>query len=268
MTLWAADSHVHFHKQFNIGEFFDSCFINLTKISDSDIENGILFFTEGWNEDYFNQLRTVQKITSSRDSKSNYKVNDNKKNSFEIRWEERGMTILAIQGYQVVSKEKIEVLSLGTKTRISDGASVEAIIMKIKELGGVPILPWGFGKWIGVRGRIVDELISNQKDQFFIGDNGGRTSLIPYPKQFRMAKEKNIKILPGSDPLPFPSEADRALSYGFLFNIDIDEADPWNSIKVALLSEDFSVNEFGKLTNPISFIKNQISMQLKKRSSK
>ena len=268
MTLWAADSHVHFHRQFKIGEFFDSCFINLTKISDSDIENGILFFTEGWDEDYFNQLRAVQKITSSRDTKTHYKVNDNKKNSFEVRWEEKGMTILVIQGYQVVSKEKIEVLSLGTKTRISDGASVEAIIMNIKELDGIPVLPWGFGKWFGTRGRIVDELISNQKGQFFIGDNGGRTGLIPYPKQFSMAKEKNIKILPGSDPLPFSSEADRALSYGFLFNMDIDESDPWISIKTTLLSEGFSVNKFGNLTDPISFVKNQISMQLKKKSSK
>jgi hypothetical protein len=268
MTTWAADSHVHFHRQFNIGEFFDSCFKNLTEISSSSIRNGILFFTEGWNEDYFNELRSLQNITSSLDSKILYKVLGKKVNSFEVRWDDRAMTILSIQGYQIVSKEKIEVLSLGTNKRISDGDSIENIITNIHDLGGIPVIPWGFGKWIGTRGRIVDELIANQKYKFFIGDNGSRTELIPYPVQFNSANNKDIKILPGSDPLPFSSEVKRPLSYGFIFNTDVDQINPWNSIKTTLLSKNFNVNKFGRLTNPFLFAKNQISMQLKKRAGK
>ena len=41
----------------------------------------------------------------------------------------------------------------------------------------------------------------------FLGDNGGRSSMLPYPTQFNLAEANEMKILPGSDPLPFPQEA-------------------------------------------------------------
>lgn len=268
MTTWAADSHVHFHRQFSVGDFFDSCFRNLTRISSSSVRNGILFFTEGWNEDYFDSFRSLKSIASSINNKIQYTVQNVKKNSFEVQWVEKAMTVISIQGYQIVSREKIEVLSLGTSKRIPDGELIEDVISEVHETGGIAVIPWGFGKWMGNRGRIMDKLITNNRPQFFIGDNGGRTSLIPYPKQFIKAKSKGIKILPGSDPLPFSSEVNRPLSFGFTFEMDEIELDPWNSIKSTLLKEDFSFNNFGKLTSPFLFAKNQISMQLKKRSSK
>jgi len=62
MTLWAIDSHVHFHDCFDKGLFFNSCFKNMASISYTDTKHGMLFFTEGRNEDSYNYLRTIKEI--------------------------------------------------------------------------------------------------------------------------------------------------------------------------------------------------------------
>jgi hypothetical protein len=100
----------------------------------------------------------------------------------------------------------------------------------------------------------------------FLGDNGGRSSLLPYPTQFNLAETNGMKILPGSDPLPFPQEAKRPMSYGFISNINFDETKPWESVKKSLLGTDLKIEKFGNLTSVPMFIKTQIAMQIKKRN--
>ncbi len=53
---------------------------------------------------------------------------------------------------------------------------------------------------------------------------GEELLLLPNPTQFNLAEANGMKILPGSDPLPFPQEAKRPMSYGFIANIDFDES--------------------------------------------
>ena len=77
-----------------------------------------------------------------------------------------------------------------------------------------------------------------------------------------------MMILPGSDPLPFPGEVKRPMSYGFILNANVIESNPWESIKEALLNTNLKIEKFGRLITPLSFIKTQIAMQIKKRKSK
>lgn len=268
MTLWAVDSHVHFHKCFDEGLFFDSCFNNLSKISSSSVKHGLLFFTESKNEDSFNYLKSKTKIKSTLNENTNYLVNKIDKGcAIDVNWIEGGMRILIFPGFQVVTKENLEVLSLGTIKRLSDGLLIEETISNVISLGGIPVLPWGFGKWFGNRGKKIDEMINKRIPDLFLGDNGGRSSILPFPTQFDLAEINGMKILPGSDPLPFPQEAKRPMSYGFIFdaNINFDESNPWESVKRSLLGDDLEIEKFGNLTSPLAFTRTQIAMQIKKR---
>ena len=269
MTLWAVDSHVHFHKCFDEGLFFDSCFDNLSRITSSSIINGILFFTEGKNEDSFNYLKSKTKIESSSNKDVIYVVSQiDNGNAIDVRWIDAGIRIIIFPGFQIVTKENLEVLSLGTNKRLSDGASIEETIANVISIGGIPVLPWGFGKWYGNRGKKVEELIRKKISPLFFGDNGGRSSLLPFPVQFKTAQMNDIKIFPGSDPLPFSDGQMRAMSYGFTIDAEINESNPWGSIKETLLNADLKIEKFGRLTQPWSFVKTQVAMQIKKRKNK
>lgn len=269
MKLWIADSHVHFHKCFSEEKFFDNCINNILQASHNSEANGIIFLAQGNHEDSFNFLRQKKIIKCLINPKINYIVSETQDNSaIELRWIERGITILIIPGFQIVTKENLELLSLGTMIRHSDGSPIEETISNVFNTGGIPVLPWGFGKWYGKRGEIVNEIIEKNIQNLFLGDNGGRTNLLPYPPQFKNAIRKKIKILPGSDPLPFPQEMIRPLSYGFKFTAEINNSSPWTEIKKKLLDQSFKVDTYGGLTNPFKFLKTQLTLQLKKGKEK
>ncbi len=265
MTEWAIDSHVHFHKCFDEGLFFDSCFRNLLKIKSDNINNAILCFTEGKYENSFNYLIAKEKIKSTLQKNIEYQVRALENgDSIEIQLKEAGKRIIIFPGFQVVTAENLEVLALLVSERIPDKLSAEDTISKVLEMNGIPVLPWGFGKWYGSRGKKINQLIENFKSKIFLGDNGGRSNLLPYPEQFRLAETNGIRILPGSDPLPFPSEAKRPLSYGFTLNFMLNNIEASRCFKDAILDSSMNVRSFGKLTSPFTFIKTQLAMQFKK----
>jgi hypothetical protein len=229
------------------------------------VKEGILFFTEGRNEDSYNYLRTLTEIRNPL-SKQIFRLNEiGNGNAIKLSSNSNDIRLIIFPGFQIVTKENLEVLSLGTKKRLPDGNSIENTISDVLSLGGIPVLPWGFGKWYGNRGKKVDELIMKKIPDLFLGDNGGRSSLLPYPTQFNLAEANGMKILPGSDPLPFAHEAKRPMSYGFISNINFDESKPWESVKSSLVGVDLKMEKFGSLTSPLAFIKTQIAMQIKKR---
>jgi len=115
MTLWAVDSHVHFHDCFDKGLFIDSCLRNMSSISCSDIKHGMLFFTEGRNEDSYNYLRTIKEIKNPL-SKEIFQIRDIETSyAIELKSDKRGIRVIIFPGFQIVTKENLEVLSLGQK---------------------------------------------------------------------------------------------------------------------------------------------------------
>lgn len=266
MQQWAVDTHVHFHKCFEESIFFDLVFDKLKNSFSSAPSGSVLFFAESKNENFFNTICKKKFIRSTLHENLNYSIeHDEGKNFFIVNWNECNLKIIVISGFQIVTKEKLEVLALGTAARIVDGLPIEETISNVNVLGGIPVIPWGFGKWYGKRGIKIKELIEKNRTSFFLGDNGGRSNILPTPSQFKLAEANCIKILPGSDPLPFSSEVERPLSYGFLINTDLEVKDPWLFINKIMLNQNFTFEKFGKLTSPLNFIKTQLLMQIKKR---
>ena len=130
------------------------------------------------------------------------------------------MRITIVAGRQIVTAERIEVHALGiqtvgTQTELADGADLQATLNAVYQSGALAVLPWGVGKWLGVRGRLVaTALQSRAASNVYAADNGGRPAFWP---ERRFALAQNRPLLRGSDPLPLCGEEYRAGSFGSWF---------------------------------------------------
>lgn len=256
-----ADGHVHFHECFDIKNFFkaawDNFFAESNKLGFEESFTGVLFLTESFNANWF--LRFVE---LSVDGLKFERTRE--KNSLKAKFDDEKELIL-IAGRQIVSKENLEVLALGIDKIFGEGEPVSEIIRETVSRGGIPVIPWGVGKWMGKRGLIVTKLIKERNpSNYFLGDNSGRPIFWKNPSHFNEAKQRDILVLPGSDPLPFPSEYKKVGSFGFVIRDEVDLEFPAESIKLLLSNSENPIQLYGTLENPIRFFKNQFLMQLNK----
>jgi len=177
--------------------------------------------------------------------------------------------LIIIAGRQIVTSEKLEVLALGTDKPIPDGDSISDIINAVQGLDALAVIPWGFGKWIGRRGAVLDRVLRKSYHQpIFLGDNSGRPKHWRQPPHFLEARKRGMRILPGSDPLPFPSEFKRIGSFGFVMEDSVSSSNASADLKRLLLDEKRAVHTYGQLENPFRFMRNQIAMQYRIRKER
>lgn len=270
--LIIADGHVHFHDCFKTEEFLLSALNNFaTAVQSFNHTSGgkaFIFLTEvaGTNsfQDFIN-ITEDNKFTSL-----NNKILQIDKTSEEVSLKissYRSMDIFLIAGRQIICAENLEVLALGIRKEFPDGGALSDIIKRILTEGGLPVIPWGFGKWRGKRKEKILQLIKNNSSKVFLADNSNRSKYLRYPPILRLAEEKGNKVLFGTDPLPFPSENKRVGKAGFYFNGVVDPEFPFQSFKNHLLDKNISIHRYGPLEEVYQFLINQSKMQLRKRLS-
>jgi len=85
------------------------------------------------------------------------------------------------------------------------------------------VLPWAPGKWFGDRGRAVLSVFDSVPScQFLVGDTSMRPVGWGEPAIMRYAEVKGIKIIAGTDPLPFAGQENLVGSYCTLLEANID----------------------------------------------
>ena len=180
-----------------------------------------------------------------------------------------GQAIHICAGRQIRTTDGLEVLAVCTDDELPDGRSLKETLDLVHATRGVPVIPWGFGKWIGRRGRIVTELFdAYSREMFLAGDNGGRCGGFPEPRLFGRARQAGMPILAGSDPLPFPGEEMRAGGFGsHAFGI-FDPDNACASMRELLKDKAGQFETFGRLEQPFRFARNQARMQIKKFQEK
>jgi hypothetical protein len=171
-----------------------------------------------------------------------------------------------VAGRQVATRDGIEVLAFNIRQEIRDGLSVDETLEAVWHAGSVAVIPWGFGKWWGRRGRVVlDTLNRHHGRPLLLGDNAGRPERSGEPALFRRAREWGIGVVPGTDPLPFASEVGRAGRYGFLVRRGIDPVEPGRSIVEALRSPSGQLETYGTRERLWDFSRLQLAMQWRMR---
>lgn len=140
-----------------------------------------------------------------------------------------GERLFVVAGRQVATAERLEVHCLGRDADIPDGLPLAEAIGRVRAAGGVAVIPWGVGKWLGRRGRLVLDALAGNPD-VFAGDSSLRPALWPE----RVFSAYGARMLCGSDPLPAPGEEGQAGRYATIFDAPFDEGDPAASLLDAL----------------------------------
>ncbi|MDD3813794.1 MAG: hypothetical protein PHZ02_04030 [Desulfocapsaceae bacterium] len=225
----------------------------------------MLLLTEGKTENWFQTLSLTLDTNRQCKITEKWSVADRggKDSLIVFRNDAPEREIHIVAGRQVVTMENIEVLALFVKQGLTNGLSLHETVDRVKELGGIPVLPWGAGKWFGKRGEIIKNFLVNHGDSnLFLGDNGGRPRFWPTPDLFRLAQKTGFVVLPGSDPLPLPSEALRVGSFGFYLHANnLHGGSPTKYLKKALLSPKVTISPFGCLQKNRLFFLNQLRLR-------
>jgi hypothetical protein len=272
--LILVDSHVHIYDCFDLEKFFDSAYANFKSAAEQfDHGNnftGILLLTETSKDNWFQRLAEYADGKDLPEGKSTGSwIFRRTKESNSLIAESVGLkNLILIAGRQIVTGEEIEVLACATIEKFRDSSPIKSLIKEIKQKDGLPIIPWGVGKWYGNRGEIIKGIINkfSNNSSIYLGDNGNRPSLWPQPRLFQEARKRGIHVLPGSDPLPFASECSRVGCYGFSMQVQIDRRKAASLLKQILMNKiNDNFHVFGRLEKNHRFLLNQIRAQLRKR---
>jgi hypothetical protein len=161
-----------------------------------------------------------------------------------------------IAGRQVVTAERLEVLALTTDTDIPDGLTAGESIERVKNVGALPVLAWAPGKWFGKRGKIVRQLIdAAAPGELLIGDTSLRPTCWAEPLLMRRARRKGLRVLCGSDPLPFAGEERLAGTYATVLDAEFDPTCPVESMRAALRDASVSVRHAGRRGGPLDVLR-------------
>lgn len=261
------DAHVHVHPCYRLEQVLDSTVKNFTneqKKNTPDVADiFVLMLAEMEGSNFFSQLYNEQHKTTGLLPPGWEIVGTQELDSCILRNRKLpDMMLVVIAGRQIVSEEKIEVLALGTIATFAARMPVGRAVVTIKNHDALPVLPWGVGKWLGARGKIITELLGRVSSQdLFIGDNGGRPVFWPAPLQFKLATKRRITMLPGSDPLGFSGDEKRIGSFGGTIAGEISLTTPCEDLKKLLLSGNYQVTPYGRRQGVITFWKNQMAVR-------
>ena len=265
-NLLALDSHVHFYDLADVPGLLESALRTFRRAIGAQATDrpfsGVLVLTEPQSRPAFAAL---QLRSSNRAGIGNglWTLAATGEEISLRATRDDGDTLFLLSGQQIVTRENLEVLSLLAQPMVADGLDLAETVTEVLRLGGLPVLPWGVGKWLGRRGKIVSDFLAEYRETpLFLGDNGGRPSFWASVPQFRQAKSRGITILRGSDPLHCSHWRRGAGSFGTLLSCPCDTALPGKSLRDALTAGNASFGEFGRLEQPWHFLKDQLALRI------
>ncbi len=269
-----ADAHVHIYDCFDLKFFFDHAYKNFIqtalKFGHGSGFTGVLMLAETAHDDWYRYICSVcsDGNKAKQELFGDWTFHRTAENCSLWVSSGDGRSVLLISGRQIVTTEKLEVLALATSVKIRDGRSLKRTVDEVRGCGGIPVIPWGFGKWTGRRRAILARYMKRSSETVFLGDNGGRPMFIPRSSLFRKTDHQEWCILPGSDPLPFPNEGHRAGSFGFKLNGKISKSHPAMDIKEKLLDDMVQIQHYGKKELPHRFLWKQSALHFRKHFKK
>jgi len=260
--MYLVDAHVHLHTCFDPSKFLDAAGDNFSGLRRClevpESTPGVLLFTQSRGTDAFGGLSPGHlggwEIAETDEPNS-------------LRASKGGRTLFLIAGRQIVTEEGLEVLAYGAAGPFPDGEPIEGAIGRVLEAGGVPALPWGFGKWSGSRGAVVRRLAGDHTrfPFLFFGDNAGRPALFARPRLFGEIEHLCRAILPGTDPLPFRGELNKVGRLAFIADAELSHQHPFTSLRRWLTTCKGTPQVKGEYESFARFMHRQVAMQFRKR---
>ena len=264
------DAHVHIQEKFNLEKFLLSALDNFDRQRGGTAPQSsgtyFLLLTEAKSLDFFSSLARQTRQKTGLLSAAWQVMTTGEEESLLLKHASRpAVRMFVVAGRQLVTGEMLEVLSLTSLAKIDDGKPLADTVEEVRNCGGLAVLPWGAGKWLGTRGRIVsDFLLRASPDSLFVGDNGGRPDFWSRPALFDLAARRSIRLLPGSDVLPLAGEECRVGTYGAMVDGACTDETPASDLKGLLVDSKRSIKPFGKRQGAWQFFRTQLGLRLAK----
>ena len=261
------DGHVHVHECFDVARLFDAAAANFAAaaraLAGEREYDAVLCLVESRGERFLDAVR-ARRDRVWRGDHGFWEIEPTCEPETLVAC--RGSTRLnLIAGRQIVTRERLEVLALGTTVPLPDGERIETTLAAVRDAGAAAVLPWGVGKWLGARGAVVARILAAPEwRHVLLGDNGNRLELGPDPAEFAAARRAGRAVLPGSDPLPLRGEEARVGAYGFAVDVALDRLRLAAGL-LALLKSGSTFVVFGRRQPLVRFVGNQVALKLKSR---
>lgn len=264
------DAHVHYHPCYDPVDFLDGAAANvrtnaLTEERNARDWTGLLLLADTTGQQTLRRFDDQAAALSARGWHWLPTGEPTSRRAFR----DDGTTLLMLAGRQVVSAERLELLALASVVTMPDGLPLEEMLRRSAAAGALVVLPWGFGKWWFRRRRVLIDLLVRRRrvmgeHELFLGDNGGRPHL-SHPTMLRqLVRRFRLRLLPGSDPLPFASHVSRAGRRGFVLRGDVDLARPAGWLRERLAQRREQPECFGHGESLVRFSRDQLAMQFRK----
>lgn len=262
-TFLLADAHVHFHPGYDREAFLDGALVNFRRgAADVGLPGpftGCLLLTEMGDACWFRSLHAGSAGGGA------WRIERTAEEDSLIARRASGERLVLVAGRQIATAEGLEVLALGRDAGIPDGLPLAETLRRVREIGALPVLPWGFGKWLGRRGALIAEELAaggdGSRGEIFLGDNGGRPGIGGPPQLFAEARARGVRVLPGSDPLPLPEHERRAGSYGFVLEGALDEERPAEDLLRKIRGLRGQPRVYGRCAALPRFLRDQIGLR-------
>jgi len=261
MALWAVDCHVHLYEAYDIDLAVRSAWNNV-KLQDGTVPYGqcwCLAAPPGTNG-----LDTTKLMVKQQSSKIRIvEIQDSADGNYVVLERSEG-PILVVPGTQAISTEGLEVLSLGAELPSIGPTSLLKLVERVQETGGLPVVPWGVGKWFGRRGELVSQLLkgASPDDTLLLADNANRPWWWPLPKLLREATDAGRTVVSGSDPLPIRGDEARIASAGVYCSAE-SVATAWQQIRQTLLTpNEREPKVYGESMSSVRFWRNQVLIRV------
>jgi hypothetical protein len=262
---WLVDAHVHLHPPFPVSTAFQAAAghfqRNALGLGLPAESVGCLMLAENEGETRFRELRDDGVIPCAGE----WSVHPTGEGVSLLIRRSGQIAFVLIAGRQVVTATRLELLTLGTDRLLPNGVSLQQAVLDAEEERALAVVPWGFGKWSGRRGRNVAHVLQTASPpRLYVGDNGGRMRLLPPPLLLRQAVRRGIWNLPGSDPLPLRGEAERTGSHGFVLSVTPDLERPFAQIREAVGGLLEQPRLFGRRSGVLRFLRAQAGLRLQR----
>ena len=262
------DAHVHLHTCFDPAGFLDSARANFRAAAQAMRRpNGLgcLWLTDTAEERSFRRL--AQRGTASP-RLGRWSLSETGEPTSLAARHESGDMLLLLAGRQIATRERFEVLALGSEHDFPPGQSLGDTIAAVHQGGAIAVVPWGFGKWWFGRRRVLAATLRSLPSQgVFVGDNAARPRLIPRSPLFDLAASRGIYNLPGSDPLPLRWEIRKPGRLGAVLDGPLDLSRPVASLLQTLGELRAQPPVFGVGDSFAGFVRSQVGLRLRRKAA-
>lgn len=264
------DAHVHLYKAFDLQVALDAATRNFAREAvnrhGSDPFVGVLLLADPTGEGRFSELKAFSGSQDSAgvDPMAGWRLRATTEDEALIAERRDGNAIIVvIAGRQIATGEGLEVLALFTRRQFPDGMAFFNTVDLVMHAGAMAVVPWGFGKWLGRRGRLVRRMmIQAEPADVFFADSGARPVFCPRSPLLRDAERLGAGVMAGSDPFPFAWEVDRIGSYGISFPGMLSLVEPIAGLRELFRDAMGTSRRYGTLQGPYRFLRNQVGIRI------